>query len=126
MKLNLNKCKIAYIGMCIIAMGNSDEKLTLILRVIGIPCALGLINFMFLSLKRAILSIGFLIPMLPISGYVMIRLGLLKLQWVVHAGFYIISAITLIKNGLLKSIWQFHVQNGLVYEVPLYDFFQMW
>ena len=104
-------------------MENSDAKLTLILGVIGIPCVLGLINFIFLSLERAILSIGFLIP---ISGYVMIRLGLLQLQWVVHAGFYIISAIALIKNGLLKSIWQFHVQNGLVYEVPLYDFFQMW
>ena len=84
MKLNLNKSKFAYIGICIIlemafiiAMRNSDAKLTLILGVIGIPCVLGLINFMFLSLERAILSIGFLIPMLPISGYVMIRLGLL-------------------------------------------------
>ncbi|WP_343826256.1 hypothetical protein [Clostridium subterminale] len=62
--------------------------------------------------------------MLPIIGYVMIRLGLLQLQWVVHAGFYIISAIALVKNGLLKSIWQFHVQNGLVYEVPLYASFK--
>ncbi len=111
MKLNLNKSKFAYIGICIIlesmffiAMRNSDAKLTLILGVIGIPCILGLINFMFLSLERAILAIGFLIPMLPISGYVMIRLGLLQLQWVVYVGFYIISAIALIKNGLLKSI----------------------
>jgi O-antigen ligase len=111
MKLNLDKSKFAYIGICIvlelmffIAMRNSDAKLTLILGVIGIPCVLGLINFMFLSLERAILAIGFLIPMLPISGYVMIRLGLLHIQWVMHAGFYIISAIALIKNGLLKSI----------------------
>ena len=111
MKLNLNKSKFAYIGICIIlelvffiAMRNSDAKLTLILGVIGIPCVLGLINFMFLSLERAILAIGFLIPMVPISGYVMIRLGLLQLQWVVYVGFYIISAIALIKNGLLKSI----------------------
>jgi len=85
-------------------MRNSDAKLTLILGVIGIPCVLGLINFMFLSLERAILAIGFLIPMVPISGYVMIRLGLLQLQWAVYVGFYIISAIALIKNGLLKSI----------------------
>lgn len=111
MKLNLNKNKFAYIGICIIlelvfliAMRNSNAKLTLILGVIGIPCVLGLINFMFLSLERAILAIGFLIPMVPISGYVMIRLGLLHIQWVMHAGFYIISAIALIKNGLLKSI----------------------
>ncbi len=111
MKLNLNKNKFAYIGICIIlelmfliAMRNSDAKLTLILGVIGIPCVLGLINFMFLSLERAILAIGFLIPMVPISGYVMIRLGLLQLQWAVYVGFYIISAIALIKNGLLKSI----------------------
>jgi uncharacterized membrane protein YidH (DUF202 family) len=111
MKLNLNKSKFAYIGICIIlemifiiAMRNSDAKLTLILGIIGIPCVLGLINFMFLSLERAILAIGFLIPMLPISGYVMIRLGLLHIQWVIHAGFYIISAIALIKNGILKSI----------------------
>lgn len=111
MKLNLNKSKFAYIGICIvlemiffIAMRNSDAKLTLILGVIGIPCVLGLINFMFSSLERAILAIGFLIPMVPISGYVMIRLGLLQFQWVVYAGFYIISVIALIKNGLLQSI----------------------
>ncbi|MEG0308664.1 MAG: O-antigen ligase family protein [Clostridium sp.] len=127
MTVKLNKTKIFYLGLFFLlealfisVLWNSEAKLTLLLGVLGIPCILGIVNFMFKSLERALMAIGFLVPMLPISGYVMLRLNLLEIQWVVYVGFYIIAAIALLKNGIINSVkWENVIIKNKVIRVIL-------
>lgn len=88
----------------IIFMRNSEAKLTLIAGVIGIPVVIIAIYLILYSVENAFIIGAFLTPILPISGYVLLRLDLLDMQWIVYAGFYLLILVSLIKNGIFKKL----------------------
>lgn len=91
-------------GILISLLWGSEAKLTLMLGMLSIPFAELLAFLMFSSLEKCIMAIAFSIPLLPLSGYVLLRIGLLDYQWIFYTVFYIISLIALIKNKVHKSI----------------------
>ena len=91
-------------GILISLLWGSEAKLTLMLGMLSIPFAELLVFFMFSSLKRGIIGISFAIPLLPLSGYILLRLGLLDYQWIFYTIFYLVSLIALIKNKIHKSL----------------------
>lgn len=91
-------------GLLISLLWGSEAKLTLMLGIVSIPMAELLVFFMFSSLNKCIMGIAFIVPLLPLSGYVFLRVGLLDYQWVFYTIFYIVSLIALIKNKIYNYI----------------------
>ncbi|MDB1941308.1 hypothetical protein PMY49_11185, partial [Clostridium tertium] len=89
-------------GILISLLWGSEAKLTLMLGMLSIPFAELVVFLMFSSLEKCIMAIAFSIPLLPLSGYVLLRIGLLDYQWIFYTVFYIISLIALIKNKVHK------------------------
>lgn len=91
-------------GILISLLWGSEAKLTLMLGIVSIPVAELLVFYMFSSLERCIMVIAFTIPLLPLSGYILLRLGLLDYQWVFYTMFYLLALIALVKNKVHKSL----------------------
>lgn len=89
-------------GIFINLLWGNEAKLTLILGIISIPLAEFLVLYMFSSVEKSIISIAFVIPLLPLSGYILLRLNLLDYQWLFYTAFYILASISLIKNKIYK------------------------
>lgn len=90
----------AFLGV----MWGSEAKLTTLIGSLMIPAVIIILVYMAKSLENTLITVAFTIPLLPLIGYVMLRLNLLNLQWVAYALYYIVVAILLIKNGLLKKL----------------------
>lgn len=90
----------AFLGV----MWGSEAKLTTLIGSLMIPSVMIILVYMAKSLENTLITVAFTIPLLPLIGYVMLRLNLLNLQWVAYALYYIVIAILLIKNGLLKKL----------------------
>lgn len=90
----------AFLGV----MWGSEAKLTTLIGSLMIPSVMIILVYMAKSLENTLITVAFTIPLLPLIGYVMLRLNLLNLQWVAYALYYIVVAILLIKNGLLKKL----------------------
>lgn len=88
----------------VIALRGSGARMSLLAGMVSIPAALIIIYNMFSSLENTLILSMFCIPLLPLSGYIMLRLSLLDYQWLLYLGFYLISGIALIKNGVIKRI----------------------
>lgn len=91
-------------GFLISLLWGSEAKLTLMLGIVSIPVAELLVFFMFSSLNKCIMGIAFVIPLLPLSGYIFLRVGLLDYQWIFYTIFYVVSLIALIKNKIYNCI----------------------
>ncbi len=85
-------------------LGNSEAKLTLIIAIIGIPIGLIVIWYMSKSYENTLVSCIFSIFLLPLGGYIFLRLGLLDKQWIFYTLFYGLVLLLLIKNGLFNRI----------------------
>lgn len=83
---------------------DSGAIFSLLAAMVLIPVAMVMIIIMFSSLEMAIIISLFAIPILPITGYVMLRIGILDYQYIVYIIFYLTSAAAMIKNNLLKNI----------------------
>lgn len=90
--------------IAIFLLGNSEAKLTFIIALIGIPIGLAVIWYMSKSYENTLISCIFSIFLLPLGGYIFLRLGLLDKQWIFYALFYILVLSLLIKNGLFNRI----------------------
>lgn len=88
----------------ILALRGSGARMSLLAGMVSIPAALVIIYNIFSSLEKALLLSLFCIPLLPLTGYIMLRLSLLDYQWLVYVCFYVVSAIALIKNGVIERI----------------------
>lgn len=100
-----------YIGLCVflevcalILVCTSEAKLTFMAMAVAIPAVFILLAYMFSDYEKCLLSILFIIPILPLGGYISLRLGLLKLQPLFYGLFYIVSILALFKTGLLKRL----------------------
>ncbi|WP_289127832.1 O-antigen ligase [uncultured Clostridium sp.] len=85
-------------------MWGSEAKLTTLIGALMIPAVIIILVYMAKSLENTLITVAFTIPLLPLIGYVMLRLNLLNLQWVAYVLYYIVVAALLIKNGLLKKL----------------------
>lgn len=85
-------------------MWGSEAKLTTLIGALMIPAVIIILVYMAKSLENTLITVAFTIPLLPLIGYVMLRLNLLNLQWVAYVLYYIAVAALLIKNGLLKKL----------------------
>lgn len=111
-KINLNKkvlipCVVITIlleVMLFLFLKDSGAKFSMVAGMVLIPASIVAIFIMFSSLERAILISLFIIPMLPLVGYIMLRLNMLDYQYIAYIIFYLISAIAMLKNGVLKNI----------------------
>ena len=83
---------------------DSGAKLTILAGMLLIPASIGSILLMFSSLERAIVISLFIVPMLPLTGYVMLRMNMLEYQYIIYIIFYLTSAIAMLKNGVLSKI----------------------
>lgn len=90
--------------LSIFYLGNSEAKLTLIIAIIGIPIGLFIIWYMSRSYENTLVACIFSIFLLPLGGYIFLRIGLLDKQWIFHSLFYIIVLVLLIKNGLFNKV----------------------
>lgn len=82
----------------------SGANFTLLAGMVSIPLVIIVIFIMFSSLENAILISLFAIPLLPLSGYIMLRLQRLNSQCLIYIAFYAISAAAMLKNNILKNI----------------------
>ena len=104
--------KVTIIGVCIgiievllgIGLFKVEAKLTLLLAMVAIPCMIACVYYMFKSFENALFISLFIIPLLPLSGYMLLRMNLLDYQWVVYVIFYLISLYAMKVNGLTRRI----------------------
>lgn len=92
--------EVVFLGV----MWGSEAKLTTLIGALMIPAVIIILVYMAKSLENTLITVAFTIPLLPLIGYVMLRLNLLNLQWVAYVLYYIVVAVLLIKNGLLKKL----------------------
>lgn len=85
-------------------MWGSEAKLTTLIGALMIPAMIVILVYMANSLENTLITVAFTVPLLPLIGYVMLRLNLLNLQWIAYVLYYIVVATLLIKNGLLKKL----------------------
>lgn len=85
-------------------MWGSEAKLTTLIGALMIPNVIIILVYMNKSLENTLITTAFTIPLLPLIGYVMLRLDLLNIQWIAYVLYYIIVAVLLIKNGLLNKL----------------------
>lgn len=90
----------------IITLWGTEAKLTLLAALFGIPFVTFIIWYMNKSYENTIIAAFFSIFLLPLGGYIFLRIGLLDKQWVFYSLFYLMILFFLIKNGLLKRINQ--------------------
>lgn len=90
--------------LAIYTLWGSEAKLTLLASVVGIPFALFIIWYMSKSYENTILAAFFTIFLLPLGGYIFLRIGLLDSQWIFYSIYYIVILFFLIKNGMFKRI----------------------
>lgn len=88
----------------IFMLKGSGARMTLVAGVTVIPVGLAIIYYMFSNFQNALLLSLFCIPLMPVLGYIMLRLDLLKYQWILYISFYIVSALALIRNKLISKI----------------------
>ncbi|WP_066890618.1 O-antigen ligase family protein [Clostridium nigeriense] len=107
---SLNK-NYYYIILCsvleilsIITLWGTEAKLTFLASIFGIPFVFLIIWYMDKSYENTILATFFSIFLLPLSGYIFLRIGLLDKQWMFYTVFYFIILFFLIKNGMFKRI----------------------
>ena len=107
-KLNKN---YYYIIICaivelltIITLWGTEGKLTFLAIIFGIPLIFIIIWYMNQSYENTILATFFSVFLLPLSGYIFHRLGLLDEQWIFYTIYYIVILLFLIKNGMFKRI----------------------
>lgn len=82
----------------------SEAKLTFFIAILGIPIGLFILSYMFKSYENTIIAIIFSIFLLPLGGYIFLRMGLLDKQWIFYTLFYLGALCILIKNGLFSRI----------------------
>lgn len=83
-------------------LGKGEAKLTYYMIFCIIPLSLMMIYIIKNSYERVILFTYFSIPLTPLLGYGMLRLGLLSYQWAYYLILYIAIGALLFKNGLRK------------------------
>lgn len=81
-------------------LGGTEAKLTLLISVVSIPIVLVLIYFAKKSYENTLIFAYFIVPLLPLGGYILLRLELLKYQWMYYLAVYILIGILLFKNRL--------------------------
>ena len=81
-------------------LGGSEAKLTLLIAVISIPIIMILIYVANKSYENTLLFAYFIVPLLPVGGYILLRLEILKYQWIYYIAVYILIGSLLFKNGL--------------------------
>lgn len=107
-KLNKNYyyiilCSILEI-LTIVTLWGTEAKLTFLAAILGIPFIFFIFWYMDKSYENTILAAFFSIFLLPLGGYIFLRLNLLDEQWIFYTAFYLIILFFLFKNGLLKRI----------------------
>lgn len=107
-KLNKN---YYYIILCsifeiltITMLWGTEAKLTFLAAILGIPFIFFIFWYMDKSYENTILAAFFSIFLLPLGGYIFLRLNLLDEQWIFYTAFYLVILFFLSKNGLLKRI----------------------
>lgn len=85
-------------------MWGTEAKLSFIAAVLSIPCGLFTLWYMDKSYENTIIATVFTIFLLPIGGYIFLRIGLLDKQWIFYTVFYLVILFFLIKNGMFKRI----------------------
>lgn len=100
---NIVICVILEVVLFLLLKGKAG-LFTTILGIFSIPICIVLVNVMLISLKNCILIFTFLVPMIPISGYLMNRANMLDYQWIVYTLFYIGTFLIMLKHNVFKSI----------------------
>lgn len=91
--------------MCaIFTLGNSEAKLTFCAVLVAIPIALLLLYFAYSSYENTLLFSYFIIPLLPLGGYILLRVGLLKYQWLYYFFMIVFITLLLFKNNVLQRV----------------------
>lgn len=85
--------------ICIV-LGGSEAKLTFLAAVISVPIIITLIYVANKSYENTLLFSYIIVPVLPVFGYIFLRIGILEYQWILYITIYFIVGILLFKNGL--------------------------
>lgn len=88
----------------LVEMLKTKSNIIILLGVIAIPISLAICMYMLKDIKSAFYSFALVVPLMPISGYVSLRLGLSSYQWGIYIIFYAIFLISIIKNGVFKKL----------------------
>lgn len=95
-----------------ILLSKVEAKLTMLSVMVAIPFIIICFFQLIKSLENSILISLALIPLLPISGYVLLRCNMLDWQWLIYVIFYLISAGSMIKNGIIDRIKSTNVKKS--------------
>lgn len=87
-----------------LALGGKAGLFTTAVGILAIPICIILVNLMLISLENSILIFTFLVPMIPITGYLMNRAKMLDYQWIVYSIFYIGTFLIMLKHKVFKNI----------------------
>ncbi|MGG7213302.1 O-antigen ligase family protein [Clostridium nigeriense] len=90
--------------LAIVTLWGTEAKLTFLAALIGIPFIAFTIWYMDKSYENTIIAAFFSIFLLPLGGYIFLRIGLLDKQWVFYTAFYLVVLFFLFKNGFLNRI----------------------
>lgn len=82
----------------------SEAKLTFLATMFVIPIIFVIIWIINKSYENTILAAFFSIFLLPLGGYIFLRIGLLDKQWIFYTIFYLVILFFLIKNGMFNRI----------------------
>lgn len=101
--INIAICVILEVVLFLL-LGGKAGLFTTILGIFSIPICIVLVNLMLISLENSILIFTFLVPMIPIVGYLMNRAKMLDYQWIVYTIFYIGTFLIMVKHKVFKNI----------------------
>ncbi len=90
--------------LTIFTFWGSEAKLTFLATIFIIPIIFLIMWIMDKSYENTILAAFFSIFLLPLGGYIFLRIGLLDKQWIFYTVFYLIIIFFLIKNGMFNRI----------------------
>ena len=102
--------------MAYLLVGRTEAKLTYIMMCVAIPISLAFIFYIYRSYERVLLGTYLMVPLMPMLGYVILRMGLLNYQWVYYVGVYLLITVLLFKNGLKNK---FSFKNIKCKEKPI-------
>lgn len=103
---------------------NRESYYTMIAGMVAVPTMWIVLYYLFNSLESSIITSMFCIPLLPLVGYLMLRMGLLNFQWIFYIAFYTLSLIAMINNGLFNKISVYGIKyKTKVLRIILFCFF---
>jgi len=76
----------------------TDSNIIIVGGILIIPVAIFLFLFILTSIENSFYSIAIMLPLLPVSGYISLRLGIIDYQWIFYLFFYCMFLASLIKN----------------------------